>query len=284
MAKQMSRKVKLTKAVMALFLVLVLGGLSLGYYLTRDKKGTVSETVEIVTEAPTEAVPEETSAEDVNRESSPEAGTAASAVKKPELPQKKDDGTPVTVSPAGEEWALTLVNRYYTLPPSYLPELLPAIPGSAVQLDSRVVPQFRAMYDAAKEDGLLLYPYSGHRSYARQKENYDRKVSFFLRQGLSEADAKQKTAETILPAGCSEHNLGLSLDIGKASAEFATSKEYAWLLIHAADYGFILRYPEGKEAVTGVQFLPFHWRYVGVDAAKEMQSGNLTLEEYLEAV
>lgn len=283
MAKQMSRKVKLTKLLMVLFLVLVLGGLSLGYYFTKGQE--VKTFVQHLTPAEAEAsLSQEKEAEHDNAQldQNPNALLTPS-VKKPKLPKKDPSGKPVLISPAGEEWALTLVNRYYALPPSYLPELMPAIEGGEVQLDSRIVPQFRAMYAAAKEDGLLLIPNSGHRSYARQKENYERKVSFFMTQGLSEAQAKQKTEETILPAGCSEHNLGLALDFGKSSAEFATSKEYAWLVTNAADYGFILRYPEGKEAITGTRFLPYHWRYVGVDAAKEMQNANLTLEEYIEA-
>ncbi|MEG0340419.1 MAG: M15 family metallopeptidase, partial [Oscillospiraceae bacterium] len=91
--------------------------------------------------------------------------------------------------------------------------------------------------------------------------------------------------------GTSEHNLGLAADIvsenwyshhNDLTAEFDKTKEYDWLAAHAQDYGFILRYPKGKESITGISYEPWHYRYVGINAAKKIKSESLTLEEYKE--
>ena len=80
--------------------------------------------------------------------------------------------------------------------------------------------------------------------------------------------------------GCSDHNLGLGIDICSLYQSFEYTDEYKWLQQHAEDYGFVLRYPKDKEAITKVKFEPWHWRYVGVEAAKEMNSLGMCLEEY----
>ena len=137
------------------------------------------------------------------------------------------------------------------------------------------------MYAAAKADGCTLTPYSGYRTFARQQENFDRKVAYYVSQGLSEAEATAQTQTRILPAGASEHNMGFAMDIVSASADFISTKEFSWLSAHAHEYGFILRYPENKTEITGVMYEPWHWRFVGKEAAAEMQKSGQCLEEYL---
>lgn len=200
------------------------------------------------------------------------------------VPETKTAGkNPATVIPItdAEKWNLAIINTKYPLPDSYAPTLSNAISGSNIQLDSRVSERYAEMYAAAKLSGCVLTPYSGYHSYALQETTYNRKVNFYINQGISAEEANQKASAQVLPAGCSEHNAGLAIDIVSASSDFINTKEYKWLCENAHNYGFILRYPEDKTAITGMNFEPWHWRYVGTQAAKEMKENNQCLEEYL---
>lgn len=276
MAKPLKKRKLAAKGGLLLVLILILGGLSVGYAVT-EKRAQQAENppVQSAEPAPTAApepvtVPEETTATEPAQEP-----TTAAVVPPPVA------GNPILVSPTGDKWALTVVNLQYCLPEGYVPELAAAVEGSAVQLDARVAPYYAQMYAAAKKDGCTLTPYSGYRSYERQENNFNRKVEYYVQQGLSEADAKLKTQERILPPGSSEHNMGFAMDVVSASADFVSTKEFSWLCTHAWEYGFILRYPAEKTGVTGVMYEPWHWRYVGKTAAKAMQESGQCLEEYV---
>ena len=265
MVKKYSKKQWMAKGILALLLLFILAGLAVGFAVTERRKPAEPTTnalsepeTEPQTEPPTEA--EATAA--------PEPTTAKAPPVS--LPQATD-GNPVTVSPDGEHWELTLVNLQYRLPEDYKPTLKAAVEGSSVQLDERVASFYAEMYAAAKADGCTLTPYSGYRTYARQQENFDRKVAYYVSQGLGETEAIAKTQTRILPAGASEHNMGFAMDIVSASADFVSTKEFSWLLEHAHEYGFILRYPENKTDITSVMYEPWHWRFVGKEAAAEMQ-------------
>ena len=227
-----------------------------------SSKNQEAQTTEPQTEPQTEPVSEEPQAV-------PETKTA----------EKK----PATIIPItdAEKWNLAIINTKHPLPDSYAPTLSNAINGSNIQLDSRVSERYAEMYAAAKLSGCVLTPYSGYHSYALQETNYNRKVNFYVNQGISAEEANQKASAQVLPAGCSEHNAGLAMDIVSASSDFINTKEYKWLCENAHNYGFILRYPEDKTAITGMNFEPWHWRYVGTQAAKEMKEKNQCLEEYL---
>lgn len=275
MVKKYSKKQWMAKGILALLLLFILAGLAVGFAVTERRKPAEPTTnalsepeTEPQTEPPTEA--EATAA--------PEPTTAKAPPVS--LPQATD-GNPVTVSPDGEHWELTLVNLQYRLPEDYKPTLKAAVEGSSVQLDERVASFYAEMYAAAKADGCTLTPYSGYRTYARQQENFDRKVAYYVSQGLGETEAIAKTQTRILPAGASEHNMGFAMDIVSASADFVSTKEFSWLSAHAHEYGFILRYPENKTDITGVMYEPWHWRFVGKEAAAEMQKSGQCLEEYL---
>ncbi len=188
---------------------------------------------------------------------------------------------PVTVTIDEEKWYLTLVSIKYRLPENYKPELSYPVKGIDRPLDARVTPHYVAMYNAAKEDGCTLTPYSGWRSISRQKANYENKVAVYQRQGNSRTKAEQLAAQWILPPGASEHNMGLAMDIVNTKESFENTKEFAWLQEHAADYGFILRYPKDKVSITKVAYEPWHWRYVGVEDAKKIKASGQCLEEYL---
>lgn len=182
-----------------------------------------------------------------------------------------------------EDWRLILVNRDYILPDGYKPQLENSItddPNSA-KLDYRVAPYYNEMYLAAKADGVDLVPISGYRSVERQKNNFERKIQTYMDQGYDKIEATKEATTIILPPGTSEHNAGLAMDICSLYESFENTKEFKWLSENAADYGFILRYPEDKQDITKIIYEPWHWRYVGVDAAKEMKASGQCLEEYL---
>ncbi|MDR1927499.1 MAG: M15 family metallopeptidase [Oscillospiraceae bacterium] len=189
------------------------------------------------------------------------------------------------------EWHLMLVSRRFALPADYAPETAVCVPGvykEELKMDARVAPIYYEMYKAAKKDGAELIPYSGYRSITRQKGNFERKIAYYQTQGNSYAQAVNLAAMVILPPGCSEHEAGLAMDITRpgvwgAVESFEDSKEFAWLQKNAANYGFILRYPKDKTKITQVSYEPWHWRYVGKEAALLMQKSGECLEEYLES-
>lgn len=188
---------------------------------------------------------------------------------------------PVEIDPYASAWNLILVNIDRRLPFDFETSLAQAAPGYDTKLDARAAPHYRDMFNAAKEDGLTLVPLSGNRRISTQKTNFENKIAYWQNQGYNKTEATKKAAQTILPPGCSEHNAGLAMDICSLYVSFENTNEFAWLQKHAADYGFILRYPSGKKDITKVNYEPWHWRYVGVTAAKEIKAGGQCLEEYL---
>lgn len=180
-----------------------------------------------------------------------------------------------------DKWYLTLVSKKYKLPDDFTVELKDVVPTSDRQLDARCADYYTRMYNAAFTDGCTLTPYSGHRRMSTQKTNYENKIQYYVNKGYSRKDAADKAATIILPPGTSEHNLGLAMDICHTETHFEDSKEFKWLQEHAHEYGFILRYPKEKENITGIIYEPWHWRYVGEKAAKEMKASGQCLEEYL---
>ena len=167
-----------------------------------------------------------------------------------------------------------LVNKYHPLPADYVPELEPL--GSSYgsgALAPAAAQAFRQMADAARLEGVSLRSVSAYRSYATQERLY--------RDYLSQGSQRWVDTFSARP-GHSEHQTGLALDINVAriSAHFEDTAEFAWLQEHCAEYGFILRYPEGKDDLTGYRFEPWHYRYVGTEIAQACTEGELTLEEY----
>ena len=129
------------------------------------------------------------------------------------------------------------------------------------------------MVAAAKNDGISLWNVSGYRSYNTQQSLYN---NYKARDGQTKADTYSARP------GSSEHQTGLATDICTASsaAHFENTDKYKWLINNSYKYGFILRYPEGKTYITGYKFEPWHYRYVGVEAATYIHNNNITFEEY----
>ena len=167
-----------------------------------------------------------------------------------------------------------LVNKYHILPSDFVPELVPLTGLGAGSLTAPAAEAFRQMVEAAKADGISLRSVSAYRSYQTQSSLYRR---YAAQNGQALADTFSARA------GSSEHQTGLALDINVATikAHFENTATYAWLVEHCADYGFILRYPEDKQDITGYRFEPWHYRYVGVETARICMEQNWTYEEYL---
>ena len=198
-----------------------------------------------VTESQTETIPQ---TEPVTEpETEPETEPLETAV-------SDIDGSIITVvRPSDDTWYLTLVNRHYVLPEDFTCETSSLKGG--YELDTRAAEWFNKMYDAAREDGITLNVLSGYRRIAYQAELYEKRVKRCMNEdGLDYDAAKQEAARWVLPPGTSDHNLGLAADIGWLTEDFEDSDAYKWLDEHAADYGFILRYPADKEDITEIHY------------------------------
>lgn len=156
---------------------------------------------------------------------------------------------------------ILIANKTYPLPSTYNPGVDP-VANAALQ----------EMFAAAQIEGYNLFVKSGFRSYSTQKSLYN---GYVKRDGTAAADRYSARP------GHSEHQTGLAFDINKASSSFAGSPEAIWLAANCYKYGFIIRYPEGKESITGYIYEPWHIRYLGVEIATAVYNSGLCLEEYL---
>ena len=150
-----------------------------------------------------------------------------------------------------------------------------------VPVDARIAEPLLAMVGDCQDAGLPVYISSGYRSYSEQAANFRR-----ICENNGITDGKDVNGHYItMPAGCSEHQTGLGVDITDVyravkNDEFFQTETYQWLRDHCTDYGFILRFPTGKEDITGVMNEGWHFRYVGEEAARYIMDNDLTLEEF----
>ncbi len=158
---------------------------------------------------------------------------------------------------------ILIVNKTYELPSDYDPG----------QLSDEAISAFNTMKEAAKKDNISLWIASGYRSYTTQDELYN----YYLKH-----DTKDKVDTYSARPGHSEHQTGLAMDLNIVDSSFEGTKEAIWIEENCYKYGFIIRYPKGKENITGYKYEPWHVRYLGKDLAKKVYDSNLTLEEYLD--
>lgn len=198
-----------------------------------------------------------------------------------EIPNSDND-----VIVTNTEDILVLVNKNNRLPSEYIPSnlVVPSVPFSFEGYHSKKLMRQDAAYALeslfrhAKEDGIDIYAISGYRSYSRQEYIFTSKV---MERGIDVANM------TSAKPGESEHQTGLAMDVTSPSVNFALTKYFGetnegkWLKENAYKHGFIIRYPEGKEHITGYSYEPWHIRYVGENAAKFIMNENITLEKYL---
>jgi len=201
------------------------------------------------------------------------------------LLQFKTDGHYVQSSGASD-WNLMLVNDWNGMSSNYESTVTFVSAGNRNQkVDSRILANLKAMLEAGKAYGIDVQ--SGYRSAEHQGTLYWRQVQNRLNAGWNELAAQKAAGQVVKRPGYSEHNTGLAVDLGgsgnfKLEQDFENTAAFKWLYENCADYGFILRFPKGKEAITGVIYEPWHYRYVGEEAAREIMDNGWCLEEYLE--
>ena len=156
------------------------------------------------------------------------------------------------------------------------------INGSLKQVDKNIEPYLLAMIEDAWADGVELYIWSPYRSYNTQKMLYENQVKRCMEKGMSREAAEIEAATVVARPGTSEHHTGLACDFNMASDNFETTDMYKWMKENAAEYGFVMRYSANKQEKTGVIHESWHWRFVGIRAAKQMNTFDMCLEEYVE--
>ena len=194
-----------------------------------------------------------------------------------------------TVQASGQlgQWNLKLVNRQNLLENNTNIQTAKIEARFArdvgMKYDARAVSYLNAMCAAAEKDGVSLLVISSFRLHSRQVtlfQNQLKKVQANNPQ-LSEQAAIDKAATVVAYPGSSEHELGLAVDFNSVEETFENTKQFAWLQAHAAEYGFVMRYPKSKQSLTGVIYEPWHYRYVGKDHAAKMNQLGYCLEEYV---
>lgn len=181
-------------------------------------------------------------------------------------------------------WELLLVNPWNALPENYEVDKTTLKNGHSI--DTRVSPYLQEMMDDARAEGLSPVICSSYRTMEKQKSLFDRQVEKQLSRGYSQKEAEFEAAKWVAVPGTSEHQSALALDIvdlsyqhlDKAQEDTAVQK---WLMENSYKYGFILRYPEDKTDITGINYEPWHYRYVGKEVAREIYEQGVCLEEYL---
>ncbi len=207
--------------------------------------------------------------------------------------QETVDGVTRFFTSSGAE--VVLVNPWNPIGDTYeteveLVELSNQYAYEGIQVSAEIYDALIDMMDACNESAPRCCVSSGYRTMEDQEWTFRNKVNSLLNQGYSQEEAEAQAAIAVAAPGCSEHQLGLAVDIidtriwsGETAGE-ELFPVHQWLEDHSWEYGFILRYPEGKTDVTGIMYEYWHFRYVGLELAQELYESGLTLEEYLNAL
>lgn len=191
-----------------------------------------------------------------------------------------------------DDWRLILINKQNSIPEGYEEKVplgkINTMKG-IMRCDERIIDDLLAMIKAAKDDGVTLQIVSPYRDLEYQKKLFNRKINYYLNmnKGLSYMEAYQLASRAVTVPNASEHQLGLALDIvtdtfTELKEEFEDTEAGKWLAANSYRYGFILRYPKDKEDITCIEYEPWHFRYVGVEAATLITEKGITLEEFWE--
>lgn len=215
----------------------------------------------------------------LSQEVSPDSNAAPVSQAVPPTPVSQEE----TPDPA--DWRLCLVNPWHPLPEGYQPQLTQVENGH--QVDSRCAADLEAMLADCRAAGHAPLLCSSYRTQEKQTQLYNNLVQKQIARGNSRSEAMAKAAKEVAVPGTSEHQLGLAVDIvdtqnqvlNRAQEDTAVQQ---WLMEHCWEYGFILRYPEDKSEQTGIIYEPWHYRYVGVEAAQAIREQGVCLEEYLQ--
>lgn len=256
---------KLVKIMLVVLAVSVIAGcctFKKDMTVIEDKKTTLSQTAQTVSEQSSSVATasETTSKTEKNSEKSTTSETSANTTKS--TTKKNTNPDVKVVDGITYVKGIMIANKSYGLPEDYCP--------------GEIVHEADAAYDemkaAAAKEGVSLHIVSGFRDYETQEVIYNRYVA---------QDGKAAADRYSARPGHSEHQTGYSMDLNSLSTSFGQTTEGKWLANNCWKYGFIIRYPEGKENITGYMYEPWHVRYLGKDTAKAVYESGLTLEEYL---
>lgn len=216
-------------------------------------------------------------------DSSASSEPASSAATAPADSSPQEESAPAAAVDTGD-WRLILVNNNVPLPEGYEVETQVADDNTGKELQTEAAEAYRRMDEAAAAEGVDLMLCSGYRSVDYQTQLFEAEKQEYLDKGHSDQEAYDLAKTVVAVPGCSEHNSGLAADIVTPShqnldSDFENTDAFAWLSRHAAEYGFILRYPEDKQAITGIIYEPWHYRYVGPENAAAILESGLCLEE-----
>ncbi len=278
-SRRMARRRFITRIVLLLiFLALVV----FGVYLFREwfpaGEDDTSSVSSVVTSTPAES-----------SASSGEVSSDSSVPDESSEPDEPVGGTPDSGGAIGVGIDyLMLVNAKNPVPAGFKPELDEI--QSPYRLEATAAKAYREMIAAAEAEGIYFDLISGYRSVDTQTRLYNAKVGEYVSEGFSREDAEKEAARWVAPPGYSEHNTGLAVDIvsrgyynthSDLTEAFAETEQFEWLYSNCARFGFVLRYPKDKQDITGITYEPWHYRYVGEKAAKEIMSSGVCLEEYV---
>ena len=213
------------------------------------------------------------------------SGSQGGSSQSPSSSKSNGDYINYTVSGAAEadQWFLQIASVAHPLPEGFVQPSTTVIDDIGREIDSRIVGAYWDLVNAAKADGLNIYPISGFRPHSTQVSLFNARVEQARNDGY--ADPEAEAARHVAKPGTSEHELGLAVDFNSVDESyFRNTAEAKWLAAHCAEYGFVIRYPEDKESVTGIIYEPWHLRFVGVKHAKRMNELNMCLEEYCEYI
>ncbi|MCL2634879.1 MAG: M15 family metallopeptidase [Oscillospiraceae bacterium] len=190
-----------------------------------------------------------------------------------------------------DNWAFYLINKENPLPEDFTVNLAKISEG--LFIDERAAPYAIKMIENARADGIILNVISAYRDIEKQTQNFENYVNHLVAEGFSRDEAIAITSTQIAFPGASEHNAGLAIDIltldwwdtnNSINDVFDQTEEFRWLVRNSWKYGFVLRYPKGKEEITGFDYEPWHFRFVGTFRAEQMYYSNLCLEEYMDLI
>lgn len=256
MSSKASNKSRLFSLTIALCTVCVVG---VGVRLTTREK-TPSATFSSMTENTPQ-----------KEESSAAPSTAAE-------PQEPSSAAP-TLEKSSE---IILVNSEHPLPENYDPEL--TLLSNGVYVASELYNDLQDMFDDMRSQGIYPTVGEGFRTHDQQQAILDNRTAEYQNSGYAYEDALNEAKKWVAVPGRSEHELGLALDINADPELTANETVYRWLANYAHCYGFILRYPDGKTEITGIDYEPWHYRWVGKENAQKIHDSGLCLEEYLETI
>ncbi len=262
-----------TIVTMILLLLICVGTVAGVYFADHQEQDSKQDQEDVFNNENENSQPENTDGETTQPDAQPE-----------ESEQEEYQKLAAEFAKEKEEYYLLLANVDHPLPESFTVETETV--QNNYQLDSRVAPYAKEMIQAAANDGVELLVCSAYRSIEKQTTLFNNMKQDYLNQGLSESEAYNKTANAIAIPGTSEHQTGLAADIVTPSHQtldeaFADTAAGQWLLEHAHEYGFVLRYPKDKEDVTKIMYESWHFRYVGKKHAELMKESGMCLEEYL---